>query len=92
MGGRLVFRRHALERMAQRSVTVEHVREILDAGEVIREYSDDSPLPSQLTGGWIGDRPLHVVSAYDAAARTTIIITVYEPDPSQWDEAFRSKR
>lgn len=92
MVGRLLFRRHALERMAQRSVTVEHVREILDAGEIVREYPDDSPLPSRLTSGWIGERPLHVVSAYDASAGTTIVITVYEPDPSRWDETFRRKR
>ena len=38
------------------------------------------------------ERPLHVVSAYDAAEATTIILTVYEPDRSQWDETFRRKR
>ena len=55
-------------------------------------YHDDLPLSSRLTVGWIGERLLHVVSAYDAADATTIIITVYEPDPSQWDETFRGKR
>ena len=92
MVSRLAFRRHALERMAQRRVTVENVREIIDSGAVIRQYPDDLPFSSRLTVGWIGERPLHVVSAYDAAEATTIIITVYEPDPSQWDETFRRKR
>ena len=92
MVGRLVFRRHALERMAQRRVTVENVREIIDSGEVIRQYPDDLPFSSRLTAGWIGGRPLHVVSAYDAAEATIVIITVYEPDPSRWDESFRRNR
>ena len=89
---RLVFRRHALERMAQRRVTVDDVRRILDSGAVIREYPDDRPFPSRLTLGWLGERPVHVVSAVDAIDATTIIITVYEPDRTVWDETFRRKR
>ena len=50
--GRLLLRRHALERMAQRNVNVDEVRRILAAGEIIQEYPDDRPLPSRLTLGW----------------------------------------
>jgi len=87
-----VFRRHALERMAQRNVSVGDVRTILTAGEMIHEYPDDLPFPSRLTLGWLGERPLHVVSAFNAAEQTTLVIRVYEPDPALRDETFRRKR
>jgi hypothetical protein len=35
---------------------------------------------------------LHVVAADHDEANETIIITVYEPDPTIWDDDFRSKR
>lgn len=87
-----IFRRHALERMAERAVKRAEVEAVVKAGEVIREYPDDHPLASRLVLGWINDRPLHVVAADDEAANETYIITVYEPDPDVWEPDFRSKK
>lgn len=89
---RLVFRLHAIQRMFQRRISESDVRHVLTTGEVIEVYPDDTPYPSRLVFGWRGSRPLHVVVADNLEARETIVITVYEPDPGQWESGFRRKR
>ena len=89
---RLVFRVHAIQRMFQRDVSLEDVRQVLTTGEVIEEYPDDTPYPSRLVLGWCGSRPLHVVIADNAKAQETIVITVYEPDSAQWQPDLRRRR
>lgn len=89
---RLVFRAHAIQRMFERRIDVADVRAVLDVGEVIERYPKDAPYPSRLLLGWIGSRPIHVVAADNAEAQETIVITVYEPDPAQWEPGFRRRR
>ena len=89
---RLVFRVHAVQRMAERGVTVSDVRAVLATGETIEDYRDDTPYPSRLVLGRAGGRPLHVVAADNAAAREIIVITVYEPDAARWDAEFKRRR
>ena len=89
---RLVFRVHAIQRMFQRGVSLEDVRQVLTTGEVIEEYPDDIPYPSRLILGWCGSRPLHVVFADNMETQETIVITVYEPEPAQWEPSFRKRR
>ena len=60
--------------------------------ETIESYPDDTPWPSQLTLGFVETRPLHVVWAEATDTRRIIIITTYEPDPSEWDGEFRHRR
>lgn len=88
---KLVFRVHAIQRMFQRGISMDDVRQALTAGEVIEEYPDDTPYPSRLVLGWSGARPLHVAVADTPDAQETIVITVYEPDPGRWEPALRRK-
>ena len=89
--GRLTFRVHAIQRMFEQNLTEADVEQALSSGEDIRAYPEDKPYPSRLVLGWSGNRPLHVVVADNAAADESIIITVYEPDASRWDETFRRR-
>lgn len=89
---RLVFRVHAIQRMFHRRITEAEVRHVLATGDVIEDYADDSPYPSRLVLGWCGSRPLHVVVAEKVEDHETIVITVYEPDPAEWDSTFRRRR
>jgi hypothetical protein len=86
----LIFRVHAIERMAQRGISVEDVRHVLDTGELIEDYPSDFPLPSALILGWIDGRPLHIVAA--TAPEGKIIVTVYEPAPDRWEENFHRRK
>lgn len=53
---------------------------------VIETYSADKPYPSALVLGQTNaGRPLHIVSAFDEANDFAILITVYQPDPTRWE-------
>jgi hypothetical protein len=54
---RLVFRTHAIQRMFERRISHEEVRQVLEAGQIIERYADDVPYPSRLVLGWAGGRP-----------------------------------
>jgi hypothetical protein len=88
---RLVFRVHAIQRMFQRNISTEEVRQIVATGETIETYPDDQPFPSRLVHGWNGSRPIHVVLAENAADRETIVITVYQPNAAEWEPGFRRR-
>ncbi len=72
--------------------SVNAVRAVLDDGEVIASYTDDTPLPSRLVLGWLAHRALHVVAADNDAEGVTVVIAVYEPDPAIWAADLRSRR
>jgi Domain of unknown function (DUF4258) len=85
---RLVFRVHAIQRMFQRRISEEEVKLVVAMGETIESYPTDKPFPSRLLLGWNGSRPIHVVAADDVPAQETIIVTVYQPDPTEWESGF----
>lgn len=87
----LVFREHALLRMAERGIRHQDVKAALELGEVIRHYPEDTPYPSRLLLHWTEEQPLHVVAA-PVGDDTEIIITVYHPDPALWELDFKRKR
>jgi Domain of unknown function (DUF4258) len=86
----LVYRVHALQRMVERDIREEDAAQVVRAGRTIEDYPDDKPYPSRLILGWIGSRPIHVVAA--ASEHEIIIITVYEPDPNQWEPGFEKRK
>lgn len=89
---KLVFRVHVIQRMFERGISHEDVRDVIENGEVIKEYLDDKPYPSRLILGKRGTRPLHVVAADNDEAQETIVITAYEPDPVIWEVDFKRKK
>lgn len=88
----LIFRLHAVERMFERGISTENVRQVIQSGKVIEDYPNDAPFPSCLMLGHVRKKPLHVVLAIDKEANRAIIITVYEPDPIQWEPGFERRR
>ena len=89
---RIVFRVHAIQRMYQRRISEPEVRHVIATGEIVEDYSDDTPYPSRLVLGWHGRRPLHVVVADNTDEQENIVITVYEPDPAEWDTDFKRRK
>ena len=88
----LVFRVHAIQRMFERAITKEDVRQALATGKTIEAYPEDQPYRSRLVLGWVGTRPIHVVVADNPLQQETIVITVYEPDPTRWETGFEGRR
>ena len=89
---RIIYQRHAVERMAQRGIREEDVEHVLRAGESIEVYADDTPYPSELLLGWRDNRPLHMVVATDAVGQRKIVITAYVPDPNKWEADFTRRK
>jgi hypothetical protein len=88
----MIFRIHAIQRMFERRVSEETVRQVLQSGEMIEDYSDDMPSPGGLILGRRGNRPLHVVVAENSQEDELVVITIYEPDPSQWKSGSRDRK
>jgi hypothetical protein len=88
----IIYRIHAIQRMFERRVSEENIRQVLQSGEMIEDYSDEMPFPSRLMLGRRGDRPLHVVIAENGKENELVVITVYEPDPLQWKSGSRDRK
>lgn len=88
---RLVFRVHAIQRMYQRDISEVEVRHVITTGETVEDYPDDTPYPSRLVLGWNDRRPIHVVVADNVDEQENIVITVYEPDPLEWQPDFKRR-
>ena len=88
----LVFRIHAVQRMFERRISEESVRQVLQSGELIEDYSDEMPRPGGLMLGKRGNRPLHVVMTENERGNELIVITVYEPKLSHWKPGFKNRK
>jgi hypothetical protein len=88
----IIFRMHAVQRMFERGIPVEAVRQVLQSGEMIEDYSDEMPTPGGLISAKRGQRPIHVVQAENTENDELVVITVYEPDTSQWKPGFRNRK
>ena len=85
-------RQHAAQRMLERNISVADVLIALNSGATLEDYPDDTPFPSRLTLGWVDERPVHVVWATATGTARVVIITVYEPNPEEWDNTFSRRR
>jgi len=78
--------------MFERGIRESNVRLLIEAGEVIAEYPEETPLPSCLILGYVDEVPLHVVVAVDRAGGTCYVMTAYVPDPKVWHSDTKTRR
>jgi hypothetical protein len=90
--GSIEWRKHVLQKLAERGIAQQAVREVLLKGERIRDYTEDKPFPSALFLGYVSAKPLHVVAACDETCRQVFVITVYEPSLDVFESDYRTKR
>jgi len=90
--GCIEWQKHALERMIEREISREEVKEVLLNGEIIETYPDDKPYPSALFLGWAKKEPLHVAVALDSLTGWCFVITVYKPDLEHFESDCRTRR
>ena len=85
------FTKHATVRSLARNISVQDIREAIAVGEVIEDYPNDKYGPSCLIFGRTNsERPLHMQCS-DPSRDVLKIITVYEPDPTEWIE-FKQRK
>jgi hypothetical protein len=82
---------HADEEANNDGISIIEVLDTISAGEIIEQYPDDKPYPSCLILGTLKDgRPIHTVWAFNDNTQSSVLITIYRPDPKQWvDGKFR---
>jgi hypothetical protein len=74
-----------------RMIRPAEVRQVIDQGEVIEDYSDDPRGHSCLVLGFgENGRALHVVCA--PKVEYLAIITAYLPDIAEWSSDFRKRK
>ncbi len=90
------FTDHARREMDEESlgrIHVEEVLQIIETGEIIEQYLDDTPYASCLILGYTrSGRPLHLVCAPVTTEDRLIVITTYQPDPNRWDKDLRRRK
>ena len=83
--------RHATNQSIIRRITMQEVREAIEACEMLEDYPEDKYGPSCLIFGLTkSKRPLHIQCSYPSRPLIKII-TLYEPDPLQWID-FKIRR
>ena len=60
--------------------------------EILEAYPQDKYLPSFLVRGEFGEFVFHAQIATDVEGKNIRIVTMYTPDPDEWDEGLRLRR
>ena len=79
-------------RLQQRALTAETIRSAMATLEIIEAYPQDKYLPSFLVRGESEGLAVHAQVATDVEGKNVRIVTMYTPDPDEWDEALRLRR
>ena len=88
---KIIWRRHALERMLERGLSRDIVLDVASNCEVIEDYSADRPTPTALLLGWDKERPIHVILSLEPDGEIAII-TAYEPSLEIFESDYRTRR
>lgn len=88
----IIYRLHAVRRMFERDISEEAIQAVLKEGLIIYDYKDDKPYPSYLIAGKHKNRFIHVVVSVNNDEQTTIVITAYLPELTEWEPGFLVRR
>lgn len=83
---------HANMRLIRRTLARADIFAAAATFELVEAYPDDKYLPSYLLLGVAPTGPLHVLVAVDMEGDNIRIITVYRPDPGEWEADLRTRR
>ena len=79
-------------RLQQRRLTGPALHDAVASIEIIEAYPGDKYLPSYLVRGETGDIMFHAHVAADVDGNNIRVVTMYVPDPQEWDNNGRIRR
>lgn len=89
-GGHYRYTVHGARQRIARGLRRHEIEEVIADGEIIEHYPEHHLGPACLVLGRSGaGRVIHIVCSI---REMVDIITVYEPDPEEWDAEFRTRR
>jgi len=90
--GQFEWRKHIIERLAERKIKQEEVLQTILTGEKIEGHPQAYPFPSALFFRKIAGSPLHVVVAFDEENDWAYIVTAYIADLEHFENDFKTRR
>jgi hypothetical protein len=90
--GRVHWTYHVTMRLQQRGLTSGMIRNAMATLEILEAYPQDKYLPSYLVRGRSEDCVFHAQIATDVEGENIRIVTMYTPDPNEWDKGLRLRR
>jgi hypothetical protein len=91
--GRVYWTYHSNMRLLGRELSRKDILDNIDSIIMVESYGDDTPLPSCLCLLWSAhNRPIHIVVALDRSDESIRFVTVYKPDPMQWDSSYTKRK
>lgn len=94
-GERLLWTYHVNMRLRQRGVARCMVTESVDSYQIIEHYPQRQVsryLPSYLIFAEYKGEAIHILFAVDREGDTVRVITIYRPDPSEWEAGFTRRK
>jgi hypothetical protein len=90
--GGVQFSGHAVRKMFERRLSRDTVLTVIATGEIVIDYPNDRPYPSALVPGFPDGQAVHAVVARNPTSRQCTVVTAYRPDPTLWEDNFRTRR
>lgn len=93
--GRLLWSYHVNMRLRQRRISRSLVTESVDSYQIVEQYPQGRTsryLPSCLVYAKHREEAIHTLFALDKEGDTVRVITVYRPDPAEWDAGFLRRK
>ncbi len=90
--GRFEWRKHAIQRVAERGFDPAEIVGLLHTADPIEENPRDVPFPSALFLGWIAGKPVHIIASLDAEEDWAYIVAVYDPDSDHFEAGYRRRK
>jgi hypothetical protein len=92
LAGNVRWTYHVTMRLEKRAISAGILRNAVASFEVIEAYPNDKYLPSYLVRAeWQGD-VIHAHIATDVEDHNVRVVTMYVPNPAEWNEDFRIRR
>ena len=89
---RIRWRDHVLDRMRERGLCLADLVGLLRDGVVIEQDDARRPFPTAVLLARVGQRPMHVVVAWQHDLATLHVVTVYDPDLAHFESDLRRRR
>ncbi len=90
--GRVYWTYHVNMRLGERFITRESVLRTVSSYELVEEYPDDKYLPSYLVLARQDSEAIHVLFGVDVLGDNVRVVTVYRPDPKEWQTDWMTRR
>ena len=88
---KLALTKHAKQRLEERAIKIADIINVINTGEIIKQYEDDTPLPSCLILGTSAkNKAIHIVISHDDDF--IYVITAYYPTSEQWENDFKTRK